>query len=149
VTARDLFDWTSRETTRYFSGTAVYKIVVNIPREVLDAATRLEFDLVPCMACPRRSSTGKDSTHSSTVKVASTSRGQLNWYKRDRDPRLQHAAHKVIGYAKEGIKWKGHYYFVDLKYKPFKAEAMEPLQAGLIGPVKIRVFTGERPKDST
>jgi hypothetical protein len=51
---------------------------------------------------------------------------------------------KVIGYAKNGIKWKGDYYFVDQNYKPFKAEAMEPLHAGLMGPVKIRVFTGER-----
>ncbi|MBN2153834.1 MAG: hypothetical protein JW839_20420, partial [Candidatus Lokiarchaeota archaeon] len=48
---------------------------------------------------------------------------------------------RVIGYARGGIVWRGDYYFVDRNYKPFKAKAMEPLPAGLLGPVRIRVFT--------
>ncbi|MBN2152824.1 MAG: hypothetical protein JW839_15340, partial [Candidatus Lokiarchaeota archaeon] len=45
VTTRDLFEWTSREATRYFSGTAIYRTTIDIPLETLEAATRLDLDL--------------------------------------------------------------------------------------------------------
>jgi len=145
VTTRDLFEWTSRETTRYFSGTAVYKTVVDIPLEVLDAATQLVLDLGIVHGMPEAFVNGE--------RYFAFKHGQdsINVTRSIRPGKNEIAIrvtntmlNKVIGYARGGIKWKGDYYFVDLKYKPFKAEAMDLLPAGLLGPVKIRVFTRER-----
>ncbi len=150
VTARELFDWTSREATRHFSGTAAYKTAVIIPREVLDAATRLELDLGTVHGMSEAFVNGERffafKHGQGCINVAPAAKPGAN----EIEIRVTNTLlNKVIGYAKESIKWKGDYYFVDLKYKPFNAEAMEPLHAGLMGPVSIRVFTGGQPSDST
>ncbi len=145
MTERDLFDWTSREDTRYFSGTATYKTTIDVSHETLDAATRLDIDLGTVYGIPEVLVNGKwffaFKPGQDSINVTRAVRPGAN----EIEIRVTNTLlNKVIGYAKNGIKWKGDYYFVDQNYKTFKAEAMEPLHAGLIGPVKIRAFTGER-----
>ncbi|MBD3185270.1 hypothetical protein GF325_00465, partial [Candidatus Bathyarchaeota archaeon] len=133
-----LFDWKDHPEVCYFSGTAIYHIVVDLDMdqneenhflldlgEVHEIATvtingievgttwhgNHVLDVTDCL---------KDGSNSLEIQVTNL---LLN---------------RVIGFARNGKQWRPDYYFVDITYNTFNPELMDLLPSGLLGPVKLK-----------
>lgn len=136
-----LFDWTSNKETRFFSGTATYEVRFSLADEDIKHSKEMLLNL------------GKIHEIAS-ISVNGTFIQNIWFGNRilDIKPYVKSGSNhleikitnlllnKIIGFARNRIKWRRDYYFVNQHYLPFKPRIMKLLSSGLLGPVIIRVI---------
>ncbi len=140
VNQTKLFDWTEKVETRYFSGTADYTSIINIPTEWVEESTEIVLDLGEVYHIAEVWINGNHIktlwTGQYMVNVREVLKSGENIV-RIRVTNL--LLNRIIGYEKQGLKWSPEYYFVNIDYDPFKAKEMGPLPSGLIGPIQLNL----------
>jgi hypothetical protein len=134
----ELFDWSENEKTKYFSGTATYRSSFNLSEIEISQKKKwfLEFEKVYDIADVYLNGThaGCYWTQSRKLDASNLIKQGLN----EIEIRVTNLLlNKVIGYDRNGIKWKPDYFFVDIHYKPFDAKILNLLPSGIIGKVKL------------
>jgi hypothetical protein len=137
-----LASWTTREGDAYrsFSGTAHYRLefewsdkspaLLDLGTVAYTARVKLNgTDLGTCWAPPHRLMTGnalKEGKNVLEVEVTNL------------------AANRIADLDRRKVEWKAFHEinFVNIDYKPFDAAGWEPMESGLLGPVRIVRIAG-------
>lgn len=135
----NLFDWTSKKQTRYFSGTAIYEIKISLLEEDIRLSSSILLDLGKFHEIASISVNG---TFIQNLWVTDKKIDLIHYVKSGQNHLeikiTNLLLNKIIGYARNRIKWRRDYYLVNQQYLPFKPRIMKLLSSGLLGPVKIK-----------
>lgn len=136
-----LFDWQNDRDTLAFSGTAIYRRTLNIGENSLGEFKSVILDL--------------GEVHEIAEVIVNGENLGVLWHGarevdikdaiREGENQVEIKVtnlllNKVIGYGRNGVKWKPDYYFVNMNYEDFDAKHMLRLKSGILGPILVKFF---------
>jgi hypothetical protein len=128
--------WTESPGTEAFSGTAVYRVEVDLPQEAAGAAD-WRLDLGDVRECAAVRINGRDAGVVWMPPYRLDSVGPLPAGKNTLEIKVTNlAANRIAAMDRNQEKWQ-RFFFVNIDYKPFDAAKWPVLPSGLAGPVTL------------
>ncbi len=135
-----LHDWTREADTRYFSGTATYETCFSLNDLPTGEPSRLFLSLGEVHEIADVTVNGRHAGVAWHDERIMDVTGFIKEGENVLNIRVTNLlTNKVIGFDRNNTPWKPDYYFVNMQYKPFTCDAMQPKPSGLLGPVQVLV----------